>query len=46
MQADLLRLSSNSRQVVADESGHNVQIDQPDVASGAIVEMVEQLRRS
>ena len=45
MQTDLLGLSSNSRQLIADQSGHNVQIDQPEVASGAIVEMVDQLRR-
>ena len=44
MQTDLLGLSSNSRQIVAAESGHLIQIDQPDVASGAIVEMVDQLR--
>ena len=46
MQADLLRLSSDSRQIIADESGHNVQLDQPEVASRAIVEMVDRLRRS
>ena len=45
MQTDLLRLSSDSRQVIAHESGHNVQLDQPDVASRAIVEMVDELRR-
>lgn len=45
MQADLVRLSSDSRQVIADQSGHNVQIDQPDVASDAIVDMVDRLRR-
>ena len=45
MQSDLLRLSSESRQLIADQSGHNVQLDQPDVAGSAIVEMVDRLRR-
>jgi pimeloyl-ACP methyl ester carboxylesterase len=44
MQMDLLSLSSDIRQRIADESGHNVQIDQPEVATAAIVEMVDQLR--
>ena len=45
MQAELLRLSTNSRQLIADASGHNVQMDQPEAAVGAIVAMVEQLRQ-
>ncbi|HEX5547945.1 MAG TPA: alpha/beta hydrolase [Ktedonobacterales bacterium] len=45
MQSDLLRLSSNSRQLIADQSGHNIQLDQPKAAVGAIVTMVEQIRR-
>jgi pimeloyl-ACP methyl ester carboxylesterase len=45
MQADLLRLSSNSQQLIADMSGHNVQLDQPEAAVGAIVQMVEMIRR-
>jgi hypothetical protein len=45
-QTELLRLSSNSQQLVADQSGHNVQVDQPAVAIGAIVQMVESIRRS
>ena len=45
MQADLLRLSSASHHLIADQSGHNVQLDQPEAAVGAIVRMVEQLRR-
>jgi len=44
MQADLLQLSSNSQQLTADKSGHNIQIDQPEAAVAAIVKMVEQLR--
>ncbi len=44
-QADLLHLSSNSQQLIADHSGHKVQLDQPEAAVGAIVTMVEQIRR-
>jgi pimeloyl-ACP methyl ester carboxylesterase len=43
-QTDLLRLSSDSRQLIADKSGHNVQLDQPKAAVAAIVAMVEQVR--
>ena len=45
MQADLLNLSSNSQQLIADQSGHNIQLDQPEAAVKAIVTMVEQVRR-
>jgi hypothetical protein len=45
MQTDLLHLSSNSQQLIADQSGHNIQLDQPEAAVGAIVTMVEQIRR-
>ena len=44
MQAELLELSSNSRQVIAEHSGHNIQIDQPEAAVEAIVAIVSQLR--
>jgi pimeloyl-ACP methyl ester carboxylesterase len=43
-QADLLALSSNSQQLFADRSGHNVQLDQPAAAVDAIVRMVEWVR--
>jgi pimeloyl-ACP methyl ester carboxylesterase len=43
-QADLLTLSSDSQQLFAERSGHNVQIDQPRAAVDAIVQMVEQVR--
>ena len=45
MQTELLGLSSTSQQLFADKSGHNIEFDQPEAAVGAIVEMVEQLRR-
>jgi pimeloyl-ACP methyl ester carboxylesterase len=45
-QTELLQLSTNSQQLIADRSGHNVQMDQPAAAIGAIVQMVEQIRGS
>jgi pimeloyl-ACP methyl ester carboxylesterase len=45
-QLELLHLSSESQQLFADHSGHNVQIDQPEAAVGAIVQVVEQIRRT
>jgi pimeloyl-ACP methyl ester carboxylesterase len=45
VQAELLDLSSNSRPLIADRSGHNVHFDQPEAAVGAILTMVEQIRR-
>jgi pimeloyl-ACP methyl ester carboxylesterase len=44
MQTELLLLSSNSQQLFADKSGHNMEIDQPEAAVAAIVNMVSQLR--
>ena len=43
-QTDLLRLSSNSQQLFADRSGHNIQVDEPQAAVDAIERMVEQVR--
>jgi len=43
-QTELLELSSQSEQLIADQSGHNVQLDQPEAAVAAIVRMVEQIR--
>jgi hypothetical protein len=44
MQTELLGLSSSSQQLFANESGHNIQIDQPEAALGAIEKMVELTR--
>ena len=44
-QTELLHLSSNSEHVIAERSGHNIQLDQPAAAVGAIVQMVERVRR-
>ncbi|MEP7285800.1 MAG: alpha/beta hydrolase [Chloroflexota bacterium] len=46
MQTELLQLSSNSQQMIADKSGHNIEIEQPEAAVGAIVKMVDQLHQA
>jgi pimeloyl-ACP methyl ester carboxylesterase len=43
-QAALLELSPNSQQMVAEGSGHNIQLDQPTAAVDAIVRMVDWVR--
>ena len=45
-QTELLQLSSNSQQLFAEHSGHNIQIEQPEAAGAAILQMVEQVRQS
>lgn len=45
-QSELLQLSSNSQQLFAENSGHNVQVDEPDAAIAAIEKMVELVRQS
>ena len=45
-QTDLLGLSSNSQQLFAERSGHNIQLDQPEAAVDAIERMVEHVRAS
>ena len=45
-QTDYLRLSSNSQQLFAEHSGHNIQLDEPEAAVNAIERMVEQVRAS
>ncbi|MGE5601733.1 MAG: hypothetical protein ACM30E_01705 [Nitrososphaerales archaeon] len=46
MQAQLLQLLSHSQHLIAEKSGHNIPLDQPEAAVRAILTMVEQLRRS
>ena len=45
-QTELLDLSSNSEQLFAENSGHNVQAEEPDAAVAAILQMVEQVRQT
>jgi pimeloyl-ACP methyl ester carboxylesterase len=44
MQVEMLQLSSNSRQIVVEDSGHGIQIDQPQAVVAAIVDMVLAVR--
>ena len=43
-QPDLLRLSSNSVQIVATNSGHLIQLDAPDLVVAALAEVVDATR--
>jgi pimeloyl-ACP methyl ester carboxylesterase len=45
-QARYLQLSTDSEQLFADQSGHSIQIEQPDAAVSAIIQMVRQVRES
>ena len=44
LQRDLARLSSNSKFVAVEDSGHFIQVDRPQVVTDAIRELVEQVR--
>ncbi len=44
LQADLVNLSTQGRQVIAEESTHNIQWDQPDLVADAIREIVDRVR--
>ena len=44
-QTNLLKLSTNSQQFFAEQSGHRIMIDQPEAAVAAIVKMVGVVRR-
>ena len=43
-QKELLELSSNNEHLFAENSGHNIQADEPDAAVAAIIQMVQQVR--
>ena len=45
-QAELLQLSSNSQQLFAEHSGHNIEFDEPQAAVKAILQMVAQVRQT
>jgi pimeloyl-ACP methyl ester carboxylesterase len=45
-QTELLQLSSNTQHLFAENSGHNIQVEQPDAAVEAIVKMVELVRQA
>jgi pimeloyl-ACP methyl ester carboxylesterase len=41
MQKELAGLSSNSKQIIAEKSGHNVQLDQPELVIASILELIQ-----
>jgi len=45
LQADLTRRSSNSKQIIAERSGHNIHDDQPELVIDAIRQVVEAVRQ-
>jgi pimeloyl-ACP methyl ester carboxylesterase len=45
LQVDLLHLSRNSKQIIAEASGHHIQLDEPGLVIGAIREVVDAARR-
>jgi pimeloyl-ACP methyl ester carboxylesterase len=46
LQADLVRLSRNGRQMIAENSGHHIQLDAPELAIEAIRQVVDAVRNS
>lgn len=44
MQKELLKLSSRSQQVIAQSSGHNIELEKPEAAVNAIQKMIKQVR--
>jgi len=46
LQTELLSLSQNSKQIIAEKSGHFVIIDRPDVVIGAIWQVVQSVRNN
>ena len=45
MQSELAGLSSDAKQIIAEQSGHHIQLDQPDLVIDAIREIVEAIRK-
>jgi pimeloyl-ACP methyl ester carboxylesterase len=45
LQIDLLSLSSNSKQIIAKQSGHHIQIEEPTLVTDAIKQVVNAVRR-
>lgn len=44
LQADLVRLSRDSKQIVAQKSGHHIQLDEPELVTDAIRQVVDATR--
>ena len=45
LQKDLLKLSSNNKQIIAKKSGHNIHIDEPKLVAKAIKKMVKKMKK-
>ena len=45
LQSELVTLSTNSKQIIAEQSGHNIQLDQPELVIESIREMLDALRK-
>lgn len=45
LQADLVNLSTNSKQIIAERSGHHIQLDEPELVTDAITQMVKTIRQ-
>jgi pimeloyl-ACP methyl ester carboxylesterase len=45
-QTELLQLSSNGQQLFAENGNHGIQIEEPEAATAAIIQMVEQVRQT
>lgn len=45
LQKDLLKLSTNSSQIIAQKSGHNVHIDQPKLVAKAIKKLIKMIKK-
>ena len=44
LQNDLMKLSTNCQMVIAEESGHNIQVDQPNLVVLLVKQMTEKIR--
>jgi len=44
LQVDLATISTNSKHIVVDQAGHNIQFEKPDVVVEAILDVVEEAR--
>lgn len=44
LQKDLLNISNNSKQILAEKSGHNIHIDQPELVVSTIRELVSRVK--
>ena len=46
LQADLVSLSTNSKQIIAKNAGHHIQLDDPELVTDAIAQLVNAIRQS